>query len=243
MISVIKNPWRMFSVGSFVGNTVTGRSAVVTGGTGTVRNATTPPSIYRKLEQKVELKRKGPKWGKGLLKRLENDGGSAILKTHYTFFHIEYTRFIEPCGDVKGLTLDDALLQLDWNQRKISEKFHEALTEGIVHCKEHGFDLSKTYIADAYVKESKTGISEQFTKKYLRGRGRYGATPHPKFARLELIFQQREQGFAARENDPLEWVRVRMRQRKKNSTKTALELYEEKRQKRIIKPIYVAKSE
>jgi hypothetical protein len=222
---------------------------------------TTPPRVYEKIKQELEKehllqgiqttpdhihaiqraalnKRKSGKYP-GFIQRLEQDGGPAILKSHHTFFHVDYTRFIQHCGDIKGLQLDDALLQLDWSQKTVVDKVHEALTEAIVMAKESGFDLSKTYIADAYVKDSKTGVSTRFIKKYLRGRGRYGATPHPKFARLEFVLQQREKGFAVRENDPLEWVRTRLRERRSEFTKNAEEVYQEYRVKRPIKPIYV----
>lgn len=76
----------------------------------------------------------------GFIKRLVKDGGdkvfvsapfraltlmpplSQILKVHKTFVHVDYTRFIEPCGEIKGLTLDDALLQLEWSNKIISLK-------------------------------------------------------------------------------------------------------------------------
>jgi ribosomal protein L22 len=192
-----------------------------------------------KLAQTSGRVTQGPKWGKGLLKRLEQDGGSKIVKTHISFFHFEFTRFVQHCSDIKGLKLDDALLQLDWSQRMVADKVHEALTEAIVYAKESGFDLSKTYIADAYVKNTSTGISQQFIKKFLRGRGRYGATPHAKISRLEFILQEREKPFAVRVNDPLEWVRVRLRERRKEFTKTAEEIYQEYRERKPIKPIYV----
>jgi hypothetical protein len=76
-----------------------------------------------------------------------------------------------------------------------------------------------------YVKNSSHGLSQRFTDKYLRGRGRYGATANPKTARLELILQQRETGFSSREiDDPLEWLRVRLRNKKAHCAKSASEI-------------------
>ncbi len=74
----------------------------------------------------------------------------------------------------------------------------------------------------------------------MRGRGRYGATPHPKTARLEIVLQERQNGgFKKRtEEDPLEWIRMRLRNRKKDHVSTAEEIYREKRLVRPIKPIY-----
>ena len=51
-----------------------------------------------------------------------------ILKVHKTFIHIDYTRFIEPCGEIKGLSLNDALLQLEWNSKMISHKVIAIIT-------------------------------------------------------------------------------------------------------------------
>lgn len=65
---------------------------------------------------------------------------------HRNFVHMDYTRFIQPLGEIKGLSLNDALLQLDWNKRNVAAKVHEALEEFIVRSKEEGFDLNKTYI-------------------------------------------------------------------------------------------------
>ncbi|KAJ3268061.1 hypothetical protein HDV01_003502 [Terramyces sp. JEL0728] len=178
------------------------------------------------------------KWGKGFLYRLEKDGGSKILKTFKNFIHIEHTRFIQPLGDIKGLSLDDALLQLSWNQHRISHKLKDTLKEVIVRAKEEGFDLKRTFIADAYVKNTKHGLQTRFVKKYLRGRGRYGATPHPLVCKLEFILQERALGFQKRINDPLEWLRSKLRDRKRETTETAEQLYQQKRNKRPIKPVY-----
>jgi hypothetical protein len=153
------------------------------------------------------------------------------------FVHVEYSRFIRPFGEIKGLSLDDALRHLNWDQSKITLRVKEALTEFIIKAKESGFDLQKTFIADAYVKNG-TGLSKRFVKKYLKGRGRYGSTPHPKTAKIQIIFQQREKEFQKRLEDPLEWIRKRLRDRKRSTTKTANQIYIEKRQSRPLKVIY-----
>lgn len=158
----------------------------------------------------------------GFMSRLMKDGGDKTLKVFKTYIHLDYTRFIEPCGEIKGLSLDDALLQLEWGKKMISLNVKDALNDAIIKAKKHGFNLSNTYIAEAYVKESAHGLSQRFQSKYLRGRGRYGATPHPKTARLEIILQERTKGFTCKEQaDPLEWLRVRLRNKKKDLIKTA----------------------
>jgi hypothetical protein len=226
----------------------------------------TPPKVYQKIAQ--ELKKKIPmenfskdhkdtikraqtisllpavptertqKWGKGLLKRLSKDGGDKIITLNTSFIHYEYTRFIKPCGEIKGLSLNDALLQLDWSQNRVSKKMKEALKEFIIRAKEEKFNLEKTYIADAYVLNTSNGLAKKFVKKYLKGRGRYGSTPHAKVAKLQIILQERDKPFQARSADPLEWIRARLRERKRSHVQTADEIYTLARIKRPVKVVY-----
>ncbi len=70
------------------------------------------------------------------------------------------------------------------------------------------------------------------------GRGRYGSTPHPKICRLEFYLQEREKPFDLRENDPLEWVRQRLRDSRRKYVDLSEKVYEEKRRSRPIKPVY-----
>ncbi|KAJ3367661.1 hypothetical protein HDU91_001228 [Kappamyces sp. JEL0680] len=96
--------------------------------------------------------------------------------------------------------------------------------------------------ADAYIKESSHGLSQKFIKKYVRGRGRYGATPHPKAARLEIVLQERANGVGFKkrtDDDPLEWVRVRLRERRKSFVANAEGTYTDKRNLRPIKSVFV----
>jgi hypothetical protein len=118
---------------------------------------------------------------------------------------------------------------------------HEALVDTIDIAKTNGFDLKKCYIAEAYVHASSHGLSRRFVEKYLRGRGRYGATPHVKTARLEILIQQRENGgFKKRESgDPLEWLRIRLRERKKGVVVGAEDLWTERRKSRPAKQVYL----
>lgn len=226
----------------------------------------TPPKVYQKIAQ--ELKKKVPmesfskdhrdsikraqtisllpplvtektqKWGKGLLQRLSKDGGDKIITLNTSFVHYEYTRFIKPCGEIKGLSLNDALLQLEWSQNKVSLKVKEALKEFIIRAKEANFVLEKTFIADAYVLNTSNGLSKRFVKKYLKGRGRYGSTPHAKVAKLQIILQERDKPFQARSADPLEWIRARLRERKRDFVPTADEIYTQSRIKRPVKVVY-----
>lgn len=168
---------------------------------------TTPPNVYQNLRVRA------PTTGT-LMQRLVKDGGKKILKLSRNTIHIEYTRFIEPMGEIKGLSLDDALLQLQ--TRPIEKTLKDTIVEMIIELKEKKFDLSKTYIAEAFVKNSSHGLSKLFVKKYLKGRGRYGSTPHPKTALLEFTFQQRKKQFKSKLDDPLGnyFINIRMDQDK-----------------------------
>nr|KAJ3418158.1 hypothetical protein HK105_000272 [Polyrhizophydium stewartii] len=179
-----------------------------------------------------------PHLGRGFLERLERDGGSKILQLNRSVLHVEYTRFVEVCNAIKGLTLDEALLQLAWHDKPIGRRMRDMLELFIMQAKEAGFDLKRTYVAEAITRKNKAIVSEQLMKKYLRGRGRYGATPHIKSALIEVVLQERGKPFAVRLNDPLEWIRVRLRQRYAGIVPDAETVYEKMRTKRPVKPVF-----
>ncbi|KAJ3185003.1 hypothetical protein HDU87_002569 [Geranomyces variabilis] len=175
---------------------------------------------------------------KAFLARLQKDGGPRIVTFRRNVLHTEYARFLTLCDQVKGLSLDQALLQIKWLRKPITKKMEDAISEAIVKAKEAGFDLGKTYVADAYVKQNAAILQTYLVKRYLRGRGRYGATPHPVSTLLELTLQERVKPFAARESDPLEWVRDRLRERQKPFAKTAEEVYTDVRSRRKVKEVH-----
>ncbi|TPX58054.1 hypothetical protein PhCBS80983_g03406 [Powellomyces hirtus] len=172
------------------------------------------------------------------LARLARDGGDRIVTFRRNILHTEYTRFLTLCDQVKGLTLDQALLQIKWLRKPITKKMEDALKEAIVKAKEEGLDLNKTYVADAYVKKNAAILQNYLVKRYLRGRGRYGSTPHPVSTLLELTLQERDKPFQVRENDPLEWLRDRLRERQKPFAKSAEQVYEEVRTRRKVKEVF-----
>ncbi|KAJ1567086.1 hypothetical protein HK096_011022 [Nowakowskiella sp. JEL0078] len=129
-----------------------------------------------------------------------------------------------------------------WHRKPITRHFRQALVCAILKAKESGMDLNKTYIADVYAFREAIA-SKVFIKAYVRGRGRYGSTPHPITSMLSFILQEREEPFKKRVNDPLEWIRDRLRQRQTEFEKSADEIYIEKRQKRPIKVIYRIKED
>lgn len=124
----------------------------------------TPPKVYSKFKNLIK-----PLGYTGFIKRIsQND--YKTYKTSHSHVHIDYTRFIEVCGQVKGLKLNDVLLQLETNNKQIKNHFKTSVQESIVKLKETGFDLEKTYLLDAYVKDSHHGMSKKFIKECLRGR-------------------------------------------------------------------------
>lgn len=82
------------------------------------------------------------------LERLKADGGDKIITFKRNYLHTEYTRFLPLCDQVKGLTLDQALLQIRWLRKPITKKMEDALKEAIVKAKEQNLDLSKTYVGE-----------------------------------------------------------------------------------------------
>ncbi|KAJ3412785.1 hypothetical protein HDV05_000252 [Chytridiales sp. JEL 0842] len=166
------------------------------------------------------------------LERLKRDGGDKIITFKRNYIHVEHTRFIPLLSQIRGLPLDQALLQIKWLRKKISLKLEEAMEGAIVKAKESGLELSKTYIADGYVKKNAAVLSKPLQKRYIRGRGRYGATPHPKTCLLELTLQERNKPFDRKLADPLEWIRARLRDRLRPFTKSPDEVYEAVKTKR-----------
>jgi hypothetical protein len=60
--------------------------------------------------------------------------------------HIKPERLFPILEAVKGLSLDEALLQMKWYQKPVGDAFTTVLKESIVKLKEEGYNLSKTYI-------------------------------------------------------------------------------------------------
>ena len=92
--------------------------------------------------------------------------------------------------------------------------------------------------ADAYVSADGAILSQRLKKLYIRGRGRYGAIPHPKTALLSLLLQEREKPFESRVNDELEYLRERLRDAQKEWVPTPEEIYAQKRAARPFKEIH-----
>ena len=178
------------------------------------RNASTPSSFISRISSQ------GP-----------------IMNFKRNVLHICPSRFTRLCDDLKGLTLDKAFLQIKWNRRNIDSVMNETLTECLVKAKESGFNLDSTYIADVYA-NPKGSIFSKTMKKYIKGRGRYGSTPTPISTSLEIILQERKTPFKAFENDPLERLKDKLREKQRPWVKSVHEIYKEKRSIRPIKQIY-----
>lgn len=161
-----------------------------------------------------------------------------ILNFTRSVLHVSSSRFSKISDELKGLTLDKAFLQLRWNRRNVDDILNSFLTECLVKAKESGFDLDKTYIADLYANPKGCIFSQNFKRKYIRGRGRYGATPTPISTSLEIMLQERQEPFARKENDPLEPIKNKLREKQRPWVKSIDEIYKDFRCKRPIKIIY-----
>jgi hypothetical protein len=147
-------------------------------------------------------------------------------------------RFDKINEDVKGLSLNEALLALKWHQSPSGDHYLTILQESIIKAKEAGLDLKHTYIAYSSATKSLAGFSEKFLKKYVRGVGRFGVSGNPIGCSVRLVLQERKVDFESRLNDPLEWMRNQLRASQKEYTQTAEEIYTAKRAARPIKEVH-----
>ncbi|RKO99058.1 hypothetical protein CXG81DRAFT_20815 [Caulochytrium protostelioides] len=180
-----------------------------------------------------------PETRAAFLARLRADGGDQILQFQRLFLHISAIRFDPLIQQTTGLSLRDALVQCRWYDRRITKAYEQALAQASLKLVAAGFDLDKTYIADVEATANDlSGVYPAFAKAYIRGRGRYGATPHPKSTHLTFVFQQREKPFESRETDVLEWARSQLRQAKRDHAPTPQQLYAVEQAQRIVKPVF-----
>ncbi|KAI9363995.1 hypothetical protein DFJ73DRAFT_810558 [Zopfochytrium polystomum] len=195
-------------------------------------------TVAQELIKKGALKRVGWTGNRKelFMERLRADGGDKIVTFSQNILHVDYTRFVSVLTDIRGLSLNDALLQLKWQRKKISLKMEQVLANAIVKAKDEGLDLSKTYVADCFVERNGAVLSQEFVRRFIRGRGRYGATPHPVSSLVEVTLQERERPFDRRLADPLEWIRNRLRSRVRDQTPSPEEVY--RKTKRQEKQIY-----
>ncbi|KAJ3353224.1 Nucleoside diphosphate kinase A [Entophlyctis luteolus] len=173
-----------------------------------------------------------------LLARLRADGGNKISVLRANVLHVLYSRFVPLLSDIRGLSLKDALLTLKWHRKRITRKMVDVMEKAIVKAKEDGLDLDRTFVADAFVKKDGAILSSQFTKRYLRGRGRYGSTQHPVTALVEVTLQERDTPFERREADPLEWVRKRLRDRFDVPGETVESVYRRIAARKVVKEVH-----
>lgn len=75
-----------------------------------------------------------------------NTASVQIVTLSRNYLHTLHTRFNFVGDQVKGLSLEQALLQLKWTRKEVSKKLRNALEEAIVMAREQGFNLSKTYV-------------------------------------------------------------------------------------------------
>ncbi len=93
-------------------------------------------------------------------------------------------------------------------------------------------------LANMTALKNKGVYSENLLKKYIKGRGVYGGTPHPLTTLVKTVVQERNVPFAFRQNDPLEWIRDRLRQSQVNYCSTPQSIYQQLKKSRSVKPLY-----
>ncbi|KAI8617484.1 hypothetical protein BC830DRAFT_1113196 [Chytriomyces sp. MP71] len=174
-----------------------------------------------------------------LRRRLAADGGDKIITVRSNVLHTMHSRFVPLLSELRGLSLQDALNSLAWHRKRISRKVSDALEQAMVKAKyESNFNLEQTYVADAFIKADGAVLSSQFKRRFLRGRGRYGATQHPITGMLEITLQERDRPFKRRAADPLEWIRTRFRSRVAGGSRKVMDVYEKAASKKVVKDVY-----
>lgn len=139
-------------------------------------------------------------------------------------FHIDAKRFELFISDLIGLPCDQVNLHLTWHKNKtIAKTLHKSFITGLRKCLSHqhhtenpanNWDLNQLYLAHVEVLPQSAIFS---TSCNIRGRGRYGATPHPKHVLLQFVFQQRSKPFVFRDEalNPVESVRRVLREKQR----------------------------
>ncbi len=98
--------------------------------------------------------------------------------------------------------------------------------------------LSRWPLAHASAEKEAAAYAKILLKEYIKGRGRYGSTPHPLTTTVHFVFQERDKLLESRARDPLEWLRSKLRNTQAQYTKNAESVYEEMRSKRPVKQVY-----
>jgi large subunit ribosomal protein L22 len=89
---------------------------------------------------------------------------------------------------IRGRRAGDALSQLSFNRRRISDDVKKVLLSAIANAENnHDLDVDRLYVAEASV--GKSLVMKRFR---ARARGRAGRIEKP-FARLRIVLQEREE--------------------------------------------------
>ena len=89
---------------------------------------------------------------------------------------------------IRGRRAGDALSQLSFNRRRISDDVKKVLLSAIANAENnHDLDVDRLYVAEASV--GKSLVMKRFRP---RARGRAGRIEKP-FARLRIVLQEREE--------------------------------------------------
>ncbi|TPX47425.1 hypothetical protein SeLEV6574_g02691 [Synchytrium endobioticum] len=171
--------------------------------------------------------------------RLRADGGARVRRVRAVLVHVPAARVLAVTDGLKGLTLDQALAQLRWGGAPVGSvagMVAGKLGEAVLVLGDAGWALRDTYVAHVVLSSSGAWLGAAHAETYVKGRGRYGATPHPLITNMEVVYQQRAAPFASRVADASEWIRERLRRQVKGPS--AEELYVAMRDKRPVKSVY-----
>lgn len=106
------------------------------------------------------------------------------------YFHVDSKRFLPFQRQLVGLKLSEVLPQLKWTRKNITEHVRSGFLAAASKCQQSGMDIERTVVAGLDVHPNAAVYSKNLK---LYGRGRYGATPHPKTTLVQFSFVQHEQ--------------------------------------------------
>ena len=91
------------------------------------------------------------------------------------------------CQTIRGVNVGKALIDLEFNHRRISEDVRKVLQSAVANAENnHGLDVDRLYVSEAYVGKS---ITMKRFRARARGRGAKILKP---FSRLTVIVRERE---------------------------------------------------
>ncbi|KXS22033.1 hypothetical protein M427DRAFT_50397 [Gonapodya prolifera JEL478] len=144
-------------------------------------------SKRRRLPGKAGIKEKVVRFAEGKVPGLEEVEGKFVT-FQKTYLHLSPKRFVGFRKRLVGLTLDQAVLQARWNQRRTGKMVEKFLWSAAQKAGNEGLDVKKLVVA-------RTGliVPAPLPKNYpIFGRGTYGAIPHAKTCLFQIVLAERD---------------------------------------------------